>query len=201
MSFFDSCNRWVMVWKLRIDCTELKIVPRKFLLHLKFGRVRWSLILIFGKDASLRRGLAYEVLIVENYSLKIVATIVEFPQFLVDWCLVMEDGDNELFIDIFSWAGSILKYLFCLFQINDCKFQLLLLIKIDFEFGNISEFGDSVGKFIWIEESGPLLLMIWTISSCLVDIFSRSYMHYWSYSSLEKTYSSPPPGADIITLY
>lgn len=171
MSLFYCFYRCIMIGQLRVDSTELQIIPSQLLLHFQSRRIKsWS-IGIFGNDTALCWSLPYKIVIVIDNTLKIVTTIIEFPQFLIDRGLIMEYGDYEFLIDIFAWAGSILKYLFCFFEIDDSKFELLFLVEIDFEFGDVGEFGYFGWKFIWIEETRPRLLMIWTSSICLVDIF------------------------------
>lgn len=91
-----------MIRKLRIDCTKLQIVPRKFLLHFKFGGVGRGQVLILGKYASLRGSLADKVLVVKNDAFEVVTAVVKFPQLLVDRSLVVQNGYDELFIDIFA---------------------------------------------------------------------------------------------------
>lgn len=59
-------------------------------------------------DTSLSGGLFDELIVVVNDALEIICAIIEFPQLLVNGCLVVQYVDDELFIDIFAWAGGIL---------------------------------------------------------------------------------------------
>ena len=57
-----------------------------------------------------------EEVIVVNDTFQIIAAIVELPQLLVDWGLIMQDIDDEFFIDVLAWAGGIFQNFFWLFQ-------------------------------------------------------------------------------------
>jgi len=60
--------------------------------------------------------------------------------------------DDELFIDIFSRVRPVFKNLFWLFEVHECKFELLFFIEFDFIFGDVRVLSDGGDKLIWIEE-------------------------------------------------
>lgn len=63
-------------------------------------------------DASLRRGLLNELIVIINDPLEVITAIVQLPQLLVNRGLVVQDINDEFFVNILARAGSVLQYFF-----------------------------------------------------------------------------------------
>lgn len=107
-----------MVPELRTDRTELKVVSGQFLLHFDFGGILGCARRFLADGAALDGCLTDEVFVVEDDALEIVRAVSEFPQFLVNGGLVVQDSDDEFFGDVFTRTGSVLQYLFGLLQVD-----------------------------------------------------------------------------------
>ena len=113
---------------------------------------------IFDEGASLTGNLFDKILIVENNALEIVTAVAELPQFLVNGCLVVKNGDDKFFIDIFSRISGILQYFLGLFEMNKCKFKFLFLVDIDFIFGVVGVEEDVLVKLFWNRRKGTFMV-------------------------------------------
>ena len=63
-------------------------------------------------EAALSGSFLDEVVIVVDDALEVASAVVELPKLLVDGGLVVEYVDDELLIDVFAAASSILQYSF-----------------------------------------------------------------------------------------
>ena len=67
-------------------------------------------IVLYG--AALSGSFPDELVIVVDDALEVAGAVVELPELLVDGGLVVEYVDDQLLIDVFAAAGSILQYFF-----------------------------------------------------------------------------------------
>ena len=136
----------------------MQVISCQFLFHVDFSVV-WVGLLFLEECTALTGGLRDEIIVIEDDALEVVGALMQLPQFLIDGGLVVQDSDDELFIDIFARVSSIFKYPLSLFKMYQCKFKFLFLVQIDLALSYVCMLRDHVVKFVCLRRRVPLLFI------------------------------------------
>ena len=89
--------------------------------------------------------ILHEGVEVEYQCLQVLWAFIEFPDLLVAAGDIVKDADDDIFIDGFAAAGSILQDLFCFVEIHKCLFRS---IDIDAFFGIAAELNHALQELL-----------------------------------------------------